>query len=114
MTDKKLIESIDAARPENPETRYSIGYDDGLNKAKQIIEKSGVVSQELHKAVMAERDVAIAQLEDNGIQFGAKAPDVVRVVRCGKCKWFDPDSECCQFWHNVRHPGHYCEEGERK
>ena len=43
-----------------------------------------------------------------------KADDVVAVVRCGKCKWWDPDSEYCQFWHGVRHPGHYCGEGERK
>ena len=38
--------------------------------------------------------------------------DAVEVVRCGKCKWYDPDSEYCQFWHGVRHPGHYCGEGE--
>ena len=114
QTEKRLIESIDAARPENPGTRYAVGYDDGLKKAKQILENAGVVSMGLHKAVMAERDIAIAQLEDNGIQFGANAPDVARVVRCGKCKWYDPDSDYCQFWHGVRHPGHYCGEGERK
>jgi hypothetical protein len=111
---KKLLETIDAARPEHPRGNYAIGYDDGLIKAKQIIEKNGYVSIELHKAVMAERDLAIAQLEDNGIQFGSNAADAVRVVRCVKCKWFDPDSDYCQFWHSVRHPGHYCGEGERK
>ena len=44
------------------------------------------------------------------------APDVdaVEVVRCGKCKWWDPDSEYCQFWHGLRHPGHYCGEGVKK
>jgi hypothetical protein len=51
--------------------------------------------------------------------FGATASmlinnDVVPVVRCGKCKWYDPDSEYCQFWHGCRHPGHYCGEGEKK
>ena len=40
--------------------------------------------------------------------------DAVEVVRCGKCKWYDPDSEYCQFWHGVRHPGHYCGEGDVK
>lgn len=39
------------------------------------------------------------------------AVDAVEVVRCGKCKWWDSDSEYCQFWHGVRHPGHYCGEG---
>ena len=38
----------------------------------------------------------------------------VSLVRCGKCKHWDPDSEYCQFWHGVRHPGHYCGEGEKK
>ena len=40
--------------------------------------------------------------------------DYETVVRCGKCKHFDPDSWCCKFWHGTRHPGHYCGEGERK
>ena len=39
------------------------------------------------------------------------AVDAEPVVRCGKCKWWDPDSEYCQFWHHVSHPGHYCGEG---
>jgi hypothetical protein len=110
---KKLIEAIDDARPKNPGTRYAVGYDDGLKKAEQILENAGVVSMGLHKAVMAERDVAIAQLEEHGIQFGANAPDVARVVRCGKCRYWDSYSGCCEFWHGVRHPAHYCGEGER-
>ena len=38
----------------------------------------------------------------------------VEVIRCGKCKHWDPDSGYCQFWHGVRHPGHHCGEGEKK
>ena len=106
---KKLIEAIDAARPENPGTRYAIGYDDGLNKAKKIIESAGVISMEIHKAVMKERDMAMAY-----VPSGKKAPDAVRVVRCCKCKSYDYASGYCQFWHGVRHPGHYCGEGEKK
>lgn len=109
-----LIEAIDAARPERPGSRYTIGYDDGLCKAKQIIQKVGVVSVELYKAVKKERDLAVSQLEAHGFLNGRKKPDVVSVVRCGKCKWYDPDSEYCQFWHGCRHPGHYCGEGEKK
>lgn len=41
-------------------------------------------------------------------------PDMVEVVRCWKCGWYDPDCEFCQFWHGLRHPGHYCGEGEQK
>ena len=40
--------------------------------------------------------------------------DADEVVLCAKCKWWDTDSEYCQFWHGVRHPGHYCGEGDRK
>ena len=43
-----------------------------------------------------------------------KEPDLVEVVRCGKCIRYDPESLYCQFWHGVRHPGHFCGEGERK
>ena len=104
-----LIEAIDAARPVKTETRYSLGYVDGLTKAKTIVMEVGVVSAETHKAVIKERDMAMAYVPP-----GRKAPDVVRVVRCVKCKWYDFDSEYCQFWHGVRHPGHYCGEGEKK
>ena len=40
--------------------------------------------------------------------------DAVEVVRCVKCKSWDPDSGYCQFWHGVRHPGNYCGEGKMK
>jgi hypothetical protein len=36
------------------------------------------------------------------------------VVRCGKCKWYDPESACCKFWHGSRSPSHYCGEGKVK
>ena len=35
-----------------------------------------------------ERDTAIQQLEEHGISFGCKA-DVVAVVRCKDCRWYD-------------------------
>ena len=53
-------------------------------------------------------------LNDKGREFWLKEPDLVRVVRCGKCKWYDPESSFCQFWHGVRHAGHFCGEGVRK
>lgn len=53
-------------------------------------------------------------LNDKDRAFWVQDLDVVKVVRCGKCKWYDPDSEYCQFWHGVRHPGHFCGEGARK
>ena len=110
----KLIEAIDAERPEHPSSRYAIGFDDGLVKAKKVVEQTGFVSAETHKAVMKQRDMALAYIDDHGIQFGGNAPDVVLVVRCCKCKSYDHGSGYCRFWHGVRHPGHYCGEGEKK
>jgi hypothetical protein len=42
------------------------------------------------------------------------AVDAEPVVRCGKCKWYDPEGEFCKHWNGVRHPEHYCGDGERK
>ena len=52
----------------------------------------------------------------NGVwkDLDGDAVDIVEAVRCGKCKYWDPDSEYCQFWHGLRHPGHYCGEGVKK
>lgn len=40
--------------------------------------------------------------------------DAVEVVRCNGCDWYDPECEICKFWGGVRHPDHYCSEGERR
>ena len=44
----------------------------------------------------------------------APTVDAVEVVRCEKCQYYDEDGEFCKFWHGVRHPEHYCGEGERR
>lgn len=67
---------------------------------------------------MTEREKLIDLLTDVlGMSIASKVDhllsnNVVPVVRCIKCKWYDPESEYCQFWHGVRHPGHYCGEGD--
>lgn len=38
--------------------------------------------------------------------------DAVEVIRCGKCRHYDPDTSVCQFWHGHRSPAQYCSEGE--
>lgn len=38
--------------------------------------------------------------------------DVIPVVRCKKCRYYIPDSDYCGMWGEVRHPEHYCEEGD--
>ena len=53
---------------------------------------------------------------DNHIELADHliANGVTTVVRCAGCKWYDMDSERCQFWYGYRHPAHYCGEGERR
>ena len=36
------------------------------------------------------------------------------IVRCKDCDWYDLECESCNFWGGVRHPEHFCGEGERK
>lgn len=36
------------------------------------------------------------------------------IVRCKDCDWYDAECESCNFWGGVRHPEHFCGEGERK
>ena len=63
------------------------------------------------------------QLENDGLMVtaGKKSAaelmvphDVVPVVRCKDCKWYDPSGDFCTFWDGVRHPEHYCGEGDRE
>ena len=42
------------------------------------------------------------------------AHDVVPVVRCKDCKGYDHTGDFCEFLNGVRHPEHFCGEGERK
>lgn len=40
-----------------------------------------------------ERDTAMEQLKEHGIPFCGVADDVVKVVRCKDCKWFEAYSQ---------------------
>jgi len=70
-----------------------------------------------------ERDIAVKQLEEYGIGFGEKKRDMVELVRCNDCKWYDNRDVC----HNPRYgDGHanysppyvdeeyWCKDGERR
>ena len=47
-----------------------------------------------------ERDTAIAQLEELGIGFGQKKPDMVEVVRCKDCTHFAGYTKHAQIIHD--------------
>ena len=66
-----------------------------------------------------ERDVAISQLEELGIGFGQKKPDMVEVVRCKDCKYWGTDYmgqteyiKECKLAHYMTGCNGYCVYGE--
>lgn len=67
-----------------------------------------------------ERDMAIEQLDEYGIPFGAKKDDdVVKVVRCKGCKHYSVEDETTQFgWCNALEmptdEQRFCADGERR
>lgn len=66
-----------------------------------------------------ERDIAISQLNDIGVQFGEKVDDVVKVVRCKDCAhsklWCARlVTEDNDVYAEVVDKEHFCGCGERK
>ena len=90
------------------EESYKNGYDKGYADAKANTVSIGVLDQ-----VRWERDVAIKQLEEHGIPFCGKAPDVVKVVRCKDCKQYNGHRYCTYFAETVLDDD-FCSYGERK
>ena len=76
-----------------------------------------VVSRGVFEQIKWERDMAMQQLEEHGIPFGAKA-DVVAVVRCKDCDyWKDTSDDTATepHWGECRKPlgdYRYCETAE--
>ena len=78
------------------------------------------VSRGVLDQVRWERDVAIKQLEEHGIPFCGIAPDVVKVVRCKDCKYYNrEESECyvkfdCDGNKLCVGFDYYCADGKRR
>ena len=53
-------------------------------------------------------------MNDKNEALWVSKPDMVEVVRCGKCVHYDPETECCQFWFRMKTPGQYCSEGVKR
>lgn len=87
-------------------------------KTLQIVEKQQAEIERLQKAYKQcawERDTAIEQLKSYGVGFCENA-DVVKVVRCKDCKYYDVYRlECHNPYHNgIINCEGYCNYGERK
>ena len=78
------------------------------------------VSRGVHDQVRWERDIAMEQLKEHGIPFGGIAPDVVKVVRCKDCIYYeigkDYEPYCNHVTHGIPYPkaDDFCSYGERK
>lgn len=89
------------------------------SKVKMVTVKGKAVSRELYEAIKGEREAAIAQLAEHGICFGAKAPDVVKVVRCKDCRFgikscFGGGWRYCRNNQHHHKEDHFCSYGERR
>lgn len=102
-----------------PKVQLALDFIDIIIGEQPVVD---AVSRGLHDLVRWERDVAIKQLEEHGIPFGGKAPDVVKVCRCKDCehRYYNEDLEsyCCEAWGDgydtfVRDVD-FCSHGERK
>ena len=60
-----------------------------------------VVSMGVHQQVRWERDVAIEQLTEYGVGFGEKKKELVEVIRCGGCRYYNRRWGCRKLEINV-------------
>ena len=77
-----------------------------------------VISRDVVDQIRWERDVAHKQLEEHGIPFCGKAPDVVKVVRCKDCKYRHKTVsglKICQYHITMEaKDDDFCSYGERR
>lgn len=69
-----------------------------------------------YEQVKWERDMAVQQLNDYGVQLGEKA-DCVRVVRCRECKYSDQYTEnhvYCNEYQTVKVIDGFCDFGKSR
>lgn len=90
------------------------GYEGGADRCDTYLPAADVVSRNLYEQIKWERDLAMAQLEEHGISFGAKKSfDLAKVVKCKNCtEWNEAEGEC-SHWYGFRE-NDFCSYGERK
>lgn len=95
-----------------------------MAKEMRLIDANALMQdlKEEHDYIMCDPDVGNNMKWREAVCFGrvrkaienAPTVDAVKVVRCKDCKQYNELSEVCSFWHGVRHPEHYCGEGEKR
>lgn len=70
----------------------------------------------IKETLIGQGDPILASVLNLAIACVEKQPivDVVEVVRCKECLYYDDLGDYCRIWCGVRHQEHFCGEGERK
>ena len=115
----RLIDA-DALKAEFTGNFHEMWHYTGIRATIDVQPTVDAVSRGVHDQVRWERDVAIKQLEEHGIPFGGIAPDVVKVVRCKDCEWYENgksyDAYCNHPTDGMNYTAEddFCSYGERK
>ena len=103
--------------------RFNQAMRGGIRKGLRIVETApavDAVSPGVLEQYKWERDTVIAQLEELGIGFGQKKPDMVKVVRCIDCyygKYLDKHTILCaseKMCPTRVSPDFFCADGKAK
>lgn len=85
---------------------------------KQMILKKPLLDdlKGIKETLVGQGDPILASVLNRAIACVEKQPivDAVEVVRCKECRYYDDSGDYCRIWCGVRHPEHFCGEGERK
>lgn len=65
--------------------------DEAIEAWNERVDKNRYLDQ-----IFWERDIAMSQLEEHGIPFGGIAPDVLKVVRCKDCEYWNRNNISCE------------------
>lgn len=93
------------------------GIEDVLSEVESFPE-ADVVPRDAYNQLHWERDVMAGQLADVGKTLGQKMDDVVPVIRCKDCAYYDFDETYNKHWCNRTYgctevkPDHFCSYGK--
>ena len=115
----KKLYKIGNEKDKSGEHEFALGIDTViylLEQAKTV----DAVSIAAYKQVAWERDLAIHQLSQYGVELGqGKDDDLVRVTRCKDCMYYNEDnmqqhSGWCECLERGEYNEHFCSYGEPK
>ena len=111
-------EAIDILRSYLMFDKSNMQIDIALNMAIEALqEPNKAVPTSLADVYKWERDIALSQLEEYGVGFAEKKrDDLVSVVRCKDCRWWNSETNGCKRNPSVEawYETDFCKYGERR